>query len=141
MNDTSKLQFCSPAWIAAARKYLLAQAADADLGGVEVAFNEVFTDPPAHLDPDGAGRIGWYLRVASAKVDVGAGILPTADLRLTVDYETVLPAARRLSTDAPLDAAEQTVLAKAIKRDGDPAVMAGVPWMAGLHDAMAVLTC
>lgn len=139
MNDTTKLEFCSPAWIAAAREYLLAQSADADLGGVDVAFNEVFTDPPAHLDPDGTGRIGWYLRVADGAVEVGAGVLPGADLRLTVDYETVLPAARRLSTDA-LDEAEQTVLANAIHRDGDPAVMTGVPWMVGLHDAMAVLT-
>ena len=140
MNETTKLEFCSKEWIAAAREYLLREATSADLTGVEVAFNEVFTDPPAHLDPDGTGRIGWYLRVAEGKVEVGEGVLPRADLRLTVDYQTVLPAARRLSTDAPMDEATQAALASAIGREGDPAVMAAVPWMAGLHDVMAVRT-
>ena len=140
MNDTTKLEFCSKEWIAAARAYLLRESEGADLTGVGVAFNEVFTDPPAHLDPDGAGRIGWYLRVADGEVEVGEGVLPRADLRLTVDYETVLPAARRLSTDAPMDEATQAALIAAIDREGDPAVMAVVPWMAGLHDVMAVRT-
>ena len=62
------------------------------------------------------------------------------DLRLTVDYQTVLPAARRLSTDAPMDEATQAALTAAIGREGDPAAMASVPWMAGLHDVMAVRT-
>ena len=140
MNETTKLEFCSKEWIAAAREYLLREAMRADLTGVEVAFNEVFTDPPAHLDPDGAGRIGWYLRVADGQVEVGEGVLPRADLRLTVDYQTVLPAARRLSTSPPMDEAAQAALASAIGREGDPAVMAAVSWMAGLHDAMAVRT-
>ena len=139
MTDT-KFDFCSPEWIAAAREYLLAASAEADLAGLQVAFNEVFTDPPSQLDPQGAGRIGWYLRIAEGRVEVGEGILPEADLRLTVDYETVLPAARHLSTDTPLDEATQARLTSAIKREGDAAAMAGVTWMAGLHDAMAVQT-
>ena len=140
MNDTTKLEFCSKEWIAAAREHLLAASAEAGLEGINVAFNEVFTDPPAHLDPDGAGRIGWYLRVANGCLEVSAGILPRADLRLTVDYETVLPAARRLSTDAPLDDAAQAALGSAIHREGDPEAVAKLDWMAGLHDAMAVRT-
>ena len=115
MNDTTKVDFCSKAWIAAARAYLLRASRDADLNGVDVTFNEVFTDPPAHLDPDGVGRIGWYLRVTDGQVEVGEGILPHADLRLTVDYAAVLPAARWLSSDAPLPEASQVALGKAIK--------------------------
>ena len=140
MNDKTKLEFCSKDWIAAARAYLLRESTGADLTGIDVTFNEVFTDPPTHLDPDGAGRIGWYLRVADGQVEVGEGVLPRVDLRLTVDYQTVLPAARRLSTDAPMDEATQAALTAAIGREGDPAAMADVPWMAGLHDAMAVRT-
>ena len=140
MNDTTKVDFCSEEWIAAARAYLVRESRDADLNGVEVTFNEVFTDPPAHLDPDGASRIGWYLRVADGQVEVGEGVLPHADLRLTVDYETVLPAARWLSSDPPLPEATQVALGAAIKREGDAEAMAAVPWMAGLHDAMAVRT-
>ena len=59
-----KFEFCSEEWIALARDYLLGQSEDADLVGLEVAFNEVFTDPPAHLDPDATGKIGWFIRVA-----------------------------------------------------------------------------
>lgn len=140
MNDATKVEFCSKGWIAAARAYLLGESQDADLSGVDVTFNEVFTDPPAHLDPNGVGRIGWYLRVVGGQVEVGEGILPHADLRLTVDYATVLPAARWLSSDPPLPEATQAALGKAIQREGDAEAMAAVPWMAGLHDAMAVRT-
>ena len=140
MNDATKVEFCSKAWIAAARAFLLGEARDADLTGVDVTFNEVFTDPPAHLDPDGVGRIGWYLSVADGQVEVGEGILPHADLCLTADYETVLPAARWLSSDPPLPEATQVALGRAIQREGDVEAMAAVPWMAGLHDAMAVRT-
>ena len=140
MDDTTKVEFCSTAWIDAAREYLLGESRHADLTGVDVTFNEVFTDPPAHLDPDGVGRIGWYLRVTGGQVEVGEGILPQADLRLTVDYATVLPAARWLSSDPPLPEATQVALGKAIQREGDAEAMAAVPWMAGLHDAMAVRT-
>ena len=140
MEDTAKFDFCSAEWIAAAREYLLAASAGADLAGLHVSFNEVFTDPPSHLDPAGTGRIGWYMRIADRQVEVGEGILPEADLRLTVDYATVLPAARRLSTDAPFDDATQAALTEAINREGDPAAMAEVGGMAGLHDAMAVQT-
>ena len=129
MNDATKVEFCSRAWIAAAREYLLGESRDVDLTGVDVSFNEVFTDPPARLDPDGVGRIGWYLRVADGRVEVGEGILPHADLRLTVDYATVLPAARWLSSDPPLPAAIQVALGKAIQREGNTEAMAAVPWM------------
>ncbi len=139
-NDMTKFDFCSKEWIALAREYLLGQSEGADLAGVEVAFNEVFTHPPAHLDPDGAGKIGWFVRVADDRVEVGAGVLPSADLRVFCDYETVLPAARRLSTDPPLDDATRQALVNSVTREGDPSAMEGLTLMAGLHDAMAVRT-
>ena len=58
-----------------------------------------------------------------------------ADLRLTVDYETV-PAARWLSSAPLLSEATQVALGKAIRREGAAEAMAAVPWIAGLHDAM-----
>ena len=136
----TKFEFCSIEWIEAAREYLLAQAEGADLTEVNVTFNEVFTDAPAHLNPDGDARIGWYLRVADGRLEVAAGALPSADLRVTCDYQTVLSAARRLSTDEPLDEASRQALTDAIHREGDLSVAAGLTWMAGLHDAMAIQT-
>ena len=61
-------------------------------------------------------------------------------MRATVDYQTVLPAARRLSTDPPMDEETQKTLAASIQREGDASVLSGLKWLSGLHDAMAVRT-
>ena len=44
------------------------------------------------------------------------------DVRATADYQMVLPAARRLSTDPPLDEETQKALAASIQREGDASV-------------------
>ena len=140
MNESTKFEFCSDDWIAVAREFIEQRSEGADLAGINVTFNEVFTDPPAHLDPEGAGKIGWYLRIADNRIEVSPGVLPEADVRATVDYQTVLPAARRLSTDPPLDEETQKALAASIRREGDDSVLRGLKWLAGLHDVMAVRT-
>ena len=135
-----RFEFCGNEWIGAARDYLLGASKEVDLSGINVAFNEVFTDPPAELDPDGAGRIGWFVRVADGRLEVGAGILAEADLRILCDYQTVLPAARHAFSDGPLGETIQGSLMGAIVREGDPRAMESLDFMAGLHDAMAVRT-
>ena len=140
MDDSTRFEFCSDDWIAVAREFIEQRSEGADLAGISVTFNEVFTDPPAHLDPDGAGKIGWYLRIADDRIEVSPGVLPEADARATVDYQTVLPAARRLSTDPPLDEETQQALAAGIRREGDDSVLRELKWLGGLHDAMAVRT-
>ena len=136
----TRYEFCSDDWIAVARDFIEERAAGADLTGISVTFNEVFTDPPAHLDPEGAGRIGWYLRISDNRIEVSPGVLAHADVRATVDYRMVLPAARRLSTDPPLDETMQKALADGIRREGDASVLSGLTWLSGLHDVMAVRT-
>ena len=64
VNESTKFEFCSDDWIGVAREFIERQAEGADLTGINVTFNEVFTDPPAHLDHHDAGKIGWYLRIA-----------------------------------------------------------------------------
>ena len=140
MSEAKKFEFCSEAWIAVAREFIEQRAQGADLTGISVTFNEVFTDPPAHLDPEGAGKIGWYLRIADGRIEVSPGVLADADVRATVDYQLVLPAARRLSTDPPLDESTQKALAASIQREGDDSVLRNLKWLSGLHDAMAVRT-
>ena len=140
MNESTKFEFCSDDWIAVAREFIERQAEGADLSGINVTFNEVFTDPPAHLDQQGAGKIGWYLRIADNRIEVSPGVLAEADVRATVDYQMVLPAARRLSTDPPLDEETQKALAANIRREGDASVLSGLKWLSGLHDVMAVRT-
>ena len=140
MEELTKFEFCSDDWIGVAREFIERRAEGADLTGISVTFNEVFTDPPAHLDPEGAGKIGWYLRIADNRIDVSPGVLAEADVRATVDYQMVLPAARRLSTDPPLDEETQKALTASIRREGDASVLSGLKWLSGLHDVMAVRT-
>lgn len=140
MSESDKYEFCSDDWVAVAREFIERRAEGADLTGINVTFNEVFTDPPAHLDPEGFGKVGWYLRIADNRIEVSPGVLAKADVRATVDYQTVLPAARRLSTDPPLDEETQKALAASICREGDASVLSGPKWLSGLHDVMAVRT-
>ena len=140
MNDETKYDFSSEEWVAVAREYLEDQTKDVDLSGINVSFNEVFSDAPSHLNPDAEGRIGWYMRVADDSLEVKTGILPDPDLRVSCDYETVLPAVRRLSTDPPLNEAIRQVLTNSIVRQGNENATAELDWMRGLHDVMAVRT-
>ena len=140
MNESTRYEFCSHDWIGVAREFIEQQAEGADLTGISVTFNEVFTDPPAHLDPEGLGKIGWYLRIADNRIEVRPGVLAEADVRATVDYQAVLPAARRLSTDPPLDEQTQKALAASIQREGDDSALRGLKWLSGLHDVLAVRT-
>tara|TARA_B100000029_G_C17387325_1_gene892081 strand:+ start:470 stop:895 length:426 start_codon:yes stop_codon:yes gene_type:complete len=140
MIDETKFDFSSEEWVAVAREYLEDQTKDVDLSGINVSFNEVFSDAPSHLNPDAEGRIGWYMRVADDSLEVKTGILPDPDLRVSCDYETVLPAVRRLSTDPPLNEAIRGVLTNSIVRQGNENATAELDWMRGLHDVMAVRT-
>ena len=141
-----KYPFVSPAWVDFARSWVLEQAEGQDLTGINVRFSEVFTDVPPEIEPDADGRTGWYLVVDSGTVDVGRGILDNPGLCITVDYETVLPLARAVFGDNP-EAAEaaQTAVEAAIAdgkmtREGDDNLMADLPWLATLHDALAERT-
>ena len=140
MIDETKFDFSSEEWVAVAREYLEDQTKDVDLSGINVSFNEVFSDAPSHLNPDAEGRIGWYMRVADDSLEVKTGILPDPDLRVSCDYETVLPAVRRLSTDPPLNEAIRQVMTNSIVRQGNENATAELDWMRGLHDVMAVRT-
>ena len=141
-----KLPFCSQTWVDHARSYLEEASANADLEGIRVSFNEVFTDAPSDLDPDSDGRVGWYLRVQDGKLEVDRGILEFADLRITADYVTTLPLARLVFSGSPDSAraagrlvAEATAAGK-MRREGDEAVLATLPWLVKLHDVLAERT-
>ena len=94
MSRVEKVEFASPAWLAAAEEVLQKALADVDLEGRTYAISEEFTDPPAHLLREGEKTVGWHFRVSDAGVQVGEGALEDADLRTRVDYQAVLPLAR-----------------------------------------------
>ncbi|MEM7016626.1 MAG: hypothetical protein AAF512_04710 [Pseudomonadota bacterium] len=147
MSNQEKYEFCSQAWVDFARSYLTGAAEGQDLSGLDMTFNEVFTDVPAHIALEGqAGRTGWYIKIQNGKLEVERGILDNPRLLITVDYETVLPLARmnfkenpELMTEAGKIMEQATADGK-FKREGDETVMAGLPWAANLHDALAERT-
>ena len=142
---SEKLEFASAEWVDAMRRIVEEQLRETDLSGIAFSFSEEFTDPPEHLREPGAKSIGWYLRIAEGKVEVGRGVLESADSRVIADYQTTLPLARMVFGDNPQLAKEAAALvaeataAGRMRREGDPAAGARVP-LAGLHDEIARLT-
>jgi len=139
-------EFCSVEWVRAARDFILSAADGADLAATNITFNEVFADAPGHLDPDEQGRIGWFLRISDGNIEVDRGVLDNPDLLIKGDYATIVPLARMVFADNPELAAEAQTLAEdamqkgLMSREGDESAMADLPWLAGLHDAMARVT-
>ncbi|MGE0687553.1 MAG: hypothetical protein AB7P33_12465 [Dehalococcoidia bacterium] len=89
-----KLEFMSPEWIATAQKVITSALAEKDLNGIDYTPCEEFTNPPKHLLRPGAETIGFYVRVADKKVEVGDHPIETADFRIVSDYQDALPVAR-----------------------------------------------
>lgn len=146
-SDTTKYEFCSEAWVALARDYLVNAVGDADFGDAGFSFSETFTDAPANLAESDSTSTGWYVIVADGELRVEKGILPDADIRITADYATVLPLARMVFEGNPEGVAEAAKLGAAaaaagkMSTEGDMTAMAKVPTLAAafakLHDALA----
>ena len=126
MDDTFEL--ASPEWMAEIRSMLERTIGDLDFGGESFTVSEEFTDPPAHLLPEGAKSIAWHFRVTDGAVEVGDGPLAGADLETIIDYDTCLPIARLVydSPDALDDLQRRRAEASAagkLTRKGDESVL------------------
>ena len=141
-----KYEFSSQAWVDCAHDILIEAAGDTDLSGIEVSFSEVFTDAPAHLDPDSKGRIGWYMKIKDGQLNVKKGIPDHADLRITTDYELTVPLGRTVFEGNP-EAVEEAgkVVADLMKkgimvREGDEDALSNLTFFEGFHDKIAKQT-
>jgi len=94
-----KFRFMSPAWIEMAREQITKVLAEADLEGINFTLCEEFTGPPDDLRREGASTIGFFVRVADGRVEVGDQATDDADVRIVSDYEDALVIAR--DPDAP----------------------------------------
>lgn len=126
MDDT--FEFASPEWMVEIRVLLDRTVRDLDVGGGTFTVSEEFTDPPAHLLPEGAKSIAWHFRVTDGAIEVGDGPLAGADLETTVDYDTCLPIARLVyDTPEALEELERrradAIAAGTLTRKGDESVL------------------
>jgi len=126
-----KFRFMSPAWIEMAREQITKVLAEADLHGINFTLCEEFTGPPDDLRREGANTIGFFVRVADGRVEVGDQATDDADVRIVSDYEDALVIAR--DPDAPAaqqSAMEERVAQGRLKIVGNPtdvpAVVAGL---------------
>ena len=141
-----KYEFSSQAWVDCAHDILVEAAGDTDLSDIEVTFSEVFTDAPAHLDPDSKGRIGWYMSIKEGQLNVKKGIPDHADLRITTDYELTVPLGRAVFEGNP-EAVEEAgkvvadLMEKGIMiREGDEGALSSLTFFEGFHDKIAKRT-
>ena len=126
-----KFRFMSPAWIEMAREQITKVLAETDLEGIKFTLCEEFTGPPDDLRREGASTIGFFVRVADDRVEVGDQATDDADVRIVSDYEDALVIAR--DPDAPAaqqSAMEERVVQGRLKIVGNPtdvpAVLAGL---------------
>lgn len=94
-----KLRFMSQAWVDMAREQITEALGGTDLGGVDFALCEEFTDPPDDLRRRGASTIGFVVRVVDGRVEVDGEPSDDCDLRVVSGYDDALAIAR--DPDAP----------------------------------------
>jgi hypothetical protein len=112
----------SPAWIEMAREQITSALAQKDLRGIDFSLCEEFTTPPEDLRGANATTIGFFVRVADGRVEVGDHPIDDADLKIVSDYADALSIAR----DPGAPAAQQNAMADRIAEGrliilGDPA--------------------
>ncbi len=138
----TKFEFASPEWIAALKERLEYYTAKAG-PGVELSLCEVFTGVPKHLDKHGNGVIAWHCIIKDGKVHFEETAIPEADVRTEVDYEFVLPLARKVYAPDAMHEVEamvaEGVAAGKMKPTGRDRSKVP-PSFVGMHNDLAVRT-
>jgi uncharacterized protein YqiB (DUF1249 family) len=105
--------FLSPEWMEAAKAIREAHAGEASKVTTSIRMNQVVTDVPAEVHPDGTVRS--YMDTSSGDVVMELGELDAPDLTVTTDYET----ARKIFVEQDQQAGMQAFMAGRIKVQGD----------------------
>jgi hypothetical protein len=139
--SVEKYRFMSPAWIAMAREQITGALAHEDLRGVDFTLCEEFTSPPDDLRREGQTTIGFFVRVANGRVEVGDHPIDDADFKVVSRYGDALAVAR--DPDAP--AAEQSVMEERIAEGrlsvvGDPSAVPAPIAALDIHRLLATRT-
>lgn len=92
-----KIEFASPEWIAALKDLLVVYTKKAG-PGTELSICEIFTGVPKHLDKHGNGIIAWHCKIGDGQVRFEETAIPEADVHTEVDYQFVLPLAKKVYT-------------------------------------------
>ena len=98
----TKFEFASPEWIAALRELLQVYTKKAG-PQLDLSICEIFTGVPKHLDKNGDGVIAWHCRIRNGQVHFEETPIAEADVHTKVDYDFIVPVARRVYTPEVMD--------------------------------------
>lgn len=137
----ARYEFMSPRWIRMARERITEALSGRDLGRGAFTLCEEFTDPPAHLRPEGAETIGFCVRIDDGRVEVLDRPRRDADCRIVSDYGDALAIARDPDAGAADPAeAERRMRAGRLTVEGDPSAMPPALAGADIHRILAAHT-
>ncbi|MBH80842.1 MAG: hypothetical protein CMQ49_10085 [Gammaproteobacteria bacterium] len=132
-----KVIFGSADWIERARAELEDLVATHGKPGERFSLCEIFTDTPTSVDP--SGTLAWHFYIDGRSVAVDVGEIDDADVKISTDYQGVLPQARLVYTPEYLaERAEQPPGAQFDHAEGDFSLTPD--YITELHNRLAVIT-
>ncbi len=145
-----QFEFASPGWVAAAQRAAEdgLNAAAAKLGEQSFSLNEVYSNVPTHI-PSDHGTVAWWMRYDDGAAETGEGLLDGATLRMTVDWEAMLPFVQALSADPTLPTgltrqeqrARNVEAGHSMTTEGDVALLSRLEdILSPMHDSVAEIT-
>jgi putative sterol carrier protein len=105
--------FLSPEWMEAVKGIREKYAAEASKVTASIRMNQVITDAPAEVSPE--GTVKAYLDTSSGDIVMELGELDAPDLTVTTDYDT----ARKIFVEQDQAAGMQAFMSGKIKVQGD----------------------
>jgi hypothetical protein len=138
----SQFEFASPEWIAALKELLVVYTKRAG-PGVELSICEIFTNVPKHLDKHGDGVIAWHCLIKDGEVDFEETAIAEADVHTEVDYDFIVPVAKRVYTPevmAEVDAYTAKGAAEGKMKSTSKDRSKVPPVFVGMHNDLAVRT-
>jgi hypothetical protein len=148
-ENGNPIRLGSDDWVRLAERTLqeLVTERQSEISESRVHICEVFTDVPDDLPGrDSRGRSAWNFLIDRGGVRVERGESDDADIKLLIDYQSVLPLARTIYTDDPVHMAEvaryreqlesQGKMVTSGDRSATPAALAGL--LSELHNRLAI---
>lgn len=140
-----KYEFGSPGWVAFLHGRISErfEAMGPDRETVDWSICEIFSDPPAHLSPDGA-PLAWHCAMQHGTLQFGTGT--NADVAVTVraDYDALVPVGRYDTRGEEARAAELRAMVADLMDRGAMSVEGSLadrdPRFADIHDVIARVT-
>jgi hypothetical protein len=132
-----KVIFASSDWVDKARAELEDLVGTHGEPGASFCLCEVFTNTPASIDP--SGTMAWHFYIDGKGVTVDFGEVDDATVKIWVDYEKILPAARLFYTPEILEErAKQPPGTQFDRAEGD--FGATPAYITELHNRLALIT-